>query len=97
MIARRPKSDQQLSPLVPRGNDDRHTGISNEVADVFVVFLAFYSLIACVFGKEFRQQAVGKQRGRRGAVVTIGSKERNRGMTNKPVQRRADSAACANM
>jgi hypothetical protein len=53
MIARRHTPDQQLPHLVPRGNDDRHTGISNEVADVFVVFLAFYSLIACVFGVSY--------------------------------------------
>jgi hypothetical protein len=34
----------------PRQDDNSHTGISNEAADIFVVALVFYTLISAIFG-----------------------------------------------
>jgi hypothetical protein len=37
-------------PTPPRQDDNSHTGISNEAADIFVVALVFYTLISAIFG-----------------------------------------------
>lgn len=34
----------------PRQDDNSHTGIANEAADIFVVALVFYTLISAIFG-----------------------------------------------
>lgn len=45
-----PLTSQDNPPNSHTHNDGSHTGIPNEVADIFVVALTFYALVAAIFG-----------------------------------------------